>query len=456
MKEQSKRLGIEPIHKILPTLAVPATVGMLVMALHSVIDMIYIARGVGTVGVAAITISFPHNMILMALNAAIGIGGGSFISRALGAKQIDQANRALGNIISMILAIGVTAAILGLTLLEPMLKLFGASEAIMPYAAQYLGIILYGTIFFSFFFTMNNLVRAEGNASLAMSTMIISSVLNIILTPFFLFTLDMGIKGAAYGTILSQSITAVYLFYYYYSGKSTLSLNSSYMGIDFSIIKNILSIGLSAFIRQGSGSVMLIIANNLLVFYGGDIAVAALGIIHRVMMFTLMPILGVVQGMLPLVGFNHGANQPKRVSETIVLAMKIATALSCFAFFLVMIAPGMIFKIFTIDQQLINLGIPALRIMFALSFTIGLQMISGGVFQAIGKAKAAIVLSLSRTVLFLIPAMLVLPLFLDLQGIWLAFPVADLFSVILSLWLIKRYKEYFFNNTGKLKDKPTG
>jgi len=424
-------------------LAVPATIGMLVMSLHSVIDMIYISRGVGTIGVAAITISFPHSMILMALNAAIGIGGGSYISRALGAAQVDKANRALGNIITLIFIIGVVMAALGLTLLEPMLKLFGASETILPYSAQYLGIILYGTIFFSFFFTMNNIVRAEGNASLAMSTMIISSVLNIIFTPFFLFTLNLGIRGAAYGTVLAQSATAFYLFYYFYSGKSTLSLNFRFLSLKPPIIKDMLSVGFSAFIRQGSGSIMLIIANNLLVYYGGDIAVAVLGIIHRVMMFTLMPILGVVQGMLPLVGFNHGARQPERVSETIILALKVATLISIFAFLLVMIAPGLIFSIFTVDTALIKLGIPALRIIFALSFTVGLQMVTGGVFQALGKAKAAIILSLSRTVLFLIPAMLILPLFIDLQGVWFAFPVADFFSVILTLWLIKRYQRYF-------------
>lgn len=450
MKQQSERLGSDPIPKLLLSLTIPATVGMLVMALHSVIDTIYIARGVGTIGVAAIAISFPLHMIIMALSGAMGIGGGSVISRALGASDLEKANRAFGNILSLVLSVSIVGAFLGLTYLSPMLHLFGASPTIMPYACDYLGIILYGTIFFAFGFAVNNIVRAEGNARVAMLTMIMSAVFNVILTPIFMFGFNMGMKGAAYGTVFAQGLTALYLYLYFATGKSSLSIRLRHLKPQADLIREILAVGSSAFVRQGSASIMLIVANNLLIYYGGDLAIAVLGIIHRVTMFTLMPILGVVQGMLPLVGFNYGAKHKLRVKESIVLAMKISTAIALFAFLLVMAAPRLLMMIFTTDPAAIEMGQSALRIMFALSVTVGLQMVTGGVFQALGKARAALVISMARQVLFLIPLLIILPQFFDLTGIWLAFPVADLLSSVLVLWLIKRHKDYFFLDKQKL------
>ncbi len=451
MKQQSERLGRDPIPQLLVSLAVPASVGMLVMALHSVIDTIYIARGVGTIGVAAVAISFPVQMIFLALSGALGIGGGSVISRALGANDLEKANRAFGNILSIVLVVSFIGALLGLIYLTPMLKLFGSSVTIMPYARDYLGIILYGTISFAFGFSVNNIVRAEGNAKTAMLSMIMSSVLNILFTPVFMFALNMGIRGAAYGTVAAQGITAVYLFLYFFSGRSSLIIRLRYLAPRYDLIREILAVGASAFARQGSASVMLIIANNLLIYYGGDLAIAVLGIIHRVMMFTLMPILGVVQGMLPLVGFNYGARKKVRVNESIILSMKVSTFIAFGAFLLVMAIPGPLMMVFTTDPAAIEMGRSALRIMFALSMTVGMQMITGGVFQALGKAREAFILSLARQVLFLIPLLILLPLMFDLTGIWLAFPLADLFSFILALWLINRHRDYFFTNNEKLK-----
>lgn len=452
MKEQSERLGRDPITTLLTSLAVPATVGMLVMALHSVIDTIYIARGVGTIGVAAVAISFPVQMFFLALGGALGIGGGSVISRALGADDLDKANRAFGNILSLIIIVSLLGALLGLAYLAPMLKLFGASDTIMPYASDYLGIILYGTISFAFGFSINNIVRAEGNARVAMLTMIMSSVLNILFTPIFMFALNMGIRGAAYGTVAAQGITAVYLLLYFMTGKSSLSIKLPYLALRYSLIREIMAVGASAFARQGSASIMLIIANNMLIHFGGDLAIAVLGIIHRVMMFTLMPILGVVQAMLPLVGFNYGAGKTARVSESIILTIKVSTIISFVAFALVMAIPGPLMRIFTTDPEAIEMGQGALRIMFALSMTVGVQMVTGGVFQAMGKAREAFLMSLARQVLFLIPLLLILPVFFGLTGVWLAFPLAELFGFTLALWLIRRNKDYFFYGSQKMAE----
>lgn len=450
LKEQSERLGRDPIPKLLTDLAVPATVGMLAMGLHSVIDAIYIGRGVGTNGVAAVAITFPLTMIVMALSGAIGIGGASLISRLLGAGQIERADYAFGNVLTLIFTVGISGVLVGLAFIEPMLTLFGASESIMPYSCEYLGIILYGTIFFSFSFAVNNIVRAEGNARIAMATMVISAFLNIALTPVYMFWLNLGMSGAAYGTVTAQGLTSLYLIFYFASGKSTLTFKAVNLLPDFSTIREILTVGASAFVRQGASSIMLILANNLLVYYGGDLAIATLGIIHRVIMFTLMPIMGVVQGLLPMVGFNYGASKKLRVNESIVLGMKVATAISFFGFLVVMTFPAMIMKIFTDDPVLIDMGIPALRIMFSLTFTVGMQMVTGGVFQALGKAKEAFVMSMARQILFLIPMLLILPLYFGLTGVWLAFPVADIFSFLLALWLIKRYRDFFFTGNSRL------
>lgn len=444
MKQQSERLGTEPIPQLLAKLAVPAMLGMIVMALYNVVDAIYIARSVGTIGVAAVSIAFPVQMLVMAVAGAVGIGGGALISIALGAGNLDRANRIFGNAISLVLLFSTAAALLGLTLLTPMLQLFGSSETILPYARDYLGIILYSTAFFAFAFAVNNIIRAEGNAKTAMLTMIISALLNIIFTPIFIFGFGLGIKGAAIGTVMAQGVTAIYLLFYFAAGKSNLSFKSVYLMPRVTLIKQILAIGASAFVRQASSSIMLIVANNLLVLYSGDLAVAVLGIIIRVIMFSLMPILGIVQGLLPLVGFNYGARRSQRVSESIVLGMKAATVIAGLAFILVMALPKQLMMIFTMDAAAVEMGRSAMRIMFALSFTIGVQMVTGGIFQALGNAKAAFILSLSRQVLFLIPLMVLLPLRFQLTGIWLAFPAADLLSFFLALWFLKRYERLFF------------
>lgn len=444
MKQQSEQLGIEPIPKLLTKLAVPAMFGMFVMALFNVVDTIFIARSVGTIGVAAVSIAFPIKMIMMAMSGAIGIGGASLISRMLGANRVDKANQVFANVISLVLLVSVVGVLLGLSLLTPILYLFGSSETILPYARDYLRIILYGTFFFTFAFAINNIVRSEGNAKTAMMTMVISAGLNIILTPIFIFGLGLGIKGAAMATVLSQGITVCYLVLYFVRGKSSLSFNSAYLRPDLTIIKEMLAVGSSAFVHQAAGSIMFIIANHLLVFYGGDLAVAVFGIIHRVLMFSFMPVYGIVQGLLPLVGYNYGANLHKRVSESIALAIKASTSICIIAFTVMMVFPKPIIMIFTNDPAAVAMSQNALRIIFALTITVGIQMVTGSVFQALGKSKAAFVLSMSRQILFLIPLLLTLPLMFKLPGIWLAFPLADLLSFMLALYFINRHRSIFF------------
>lgn len=442
--ERSEQLGIEAIPKLLAKLAIPAMFGMFIMALYNVVDTIFVARAVGTIGVAALSIAFPVQMIIMALAGSIGIGGASVISRMLGANKLEDANQVFGNVISMVLLVSILGILLGLNFLTPILYMFGSSESILPYAKDYLGVILYGTIFFAFAFSMNNIIRSEGNAKTAMWTMIIGAGLNIILTPIFIFGLGLGVKGSAIATVLSQGITAVYLVIYFLSGKSSLSFRTSYLRPKLVAIKQILAIGSSAFVQQAAGSIMFIVANHMLIFHGGDLAVAVFGIMHKVIMFSLMPTMGIIQGLMPIVGYNYGANQHDRVSESIMLAVKTSTLIVLFAFIVIMLFPKYIMLIFTSDPKAIQMGQSALRVMFSFTITIGIQMVTGGVFQSLGKARPALILSMSRQVLFLIPLLLILPYMFNLIGIWLAFPVADLLAFLLALWFIKNHKYIFF------------
>ncbi|OLS36098.1 MATE family efflux transporter [Alkalihalophilus pseudofirmus] len=441
MKEKMKsdKLGTESIPKLLRDLSIPAMIGMFVMALYNVVDTIFISYGVGIEAVAGVTIAFPVMMIIMAVSAAMGIGGASVISRRLGEKRGDEANQVFGNIISIILLISIIGVIASFTFLEPMLVLFGASPDILPYAVEYMFPIMLGTFFFSFAFATNNIVRSEGNAKFAMNTMIIPAVLNIILDPIFIFGLNMGVQGAAVATVISQAAVTVVILRYYLTGQSSLSLAWEDLKIKWSIVKEVVSVGMPAFVQQASGSIMMIAINTMLIQYGSDLYVGIFGIIQRILMFAVMPIIGVMQGMMPIVGYNYGAKQFERMRETIWLTLKVVVISSIVIFLSMMIFPAWFMRIFTADPEVIEAGASAMRILFLTFFVVGVQVVAGGLYQALGKPKPALILSLSRQILFLIPLVLILPRFFGVSGVWIAFPIADVLSFILASALL--YKD---------------
>lgn len=441
LKGQSERLGTEPVGRLLANLSIPAVVGMLVMALYNVVDTIFIARAVGTIGVAATSIVFPVQMIMMAVAGAIGIGGASVISRRLGAGQVDEANRVFGNVNTLVLIVSLLSFLVGILFLEEILTLFGASEAILPYARDFLGILLFGTFFFTFGFAMNNVVRSEGNAKVAMMTMILGAGLNIIFNPIFIFGLGWGIKGSALATVLAQGLTTLYLLYYFASGKSTLTFKWSNLRLKWAYIKEILAIGSSSFIHQTTSSLMFVLVNYLLIAHGGELAVAVFGIINRIIMFSIMPMIGVMQGVMPIVGYNYGARKYDRISSTVRLAYKVTFIIGSIVFVITMAFPRPLFSIFTRDPQVLEMGETALRLIFLLCATIGFQMVTGGVFQALGKARAALILSMSRQILFLIPLLLILPLFWDLIGVWLSFTISDALGFLLSFFYMWSHRD---------------
>ncbi|MGI8316496.1 MATE family efflux transporter [Halobacillus mangrovi] len=453
MKQQSQRLGTQPIPKLLANLSIPAMIGMFVMALYNVIDTLFIARGVGILGVSGVSIGFPVMMILMAISAAVGIGGASVISRRLGENKAEEANEVFGNILFTIIIISVIGFVSAFAFLEPMLKLFGATENILPYAKDYLFPIMLGSIFFSFAFTTNSIIRSEGNSRFAMITMIIPAVLNIILDPIFIFGLDMGVQGASVATVISQASVSVVVLFYFLQGKSSLQLYTAYLKPKFNVLKEVISIGMPAFIRQVSGSGMMIAINLMLIKFGGEFEVGVFGIVQKLSMFTIMPMIGVLQGMQPIIGYNYGAKQYDRLKETILLGMKVVTIISAGIFILMMAFPEGLMQIFTGDEATIETGAHAMRIMFALAILIGAQVVSGGLYQALGMAKPALILSMARQVVFLIPLVLILPHFFGVTGVWLAFPISDLLSFILSVVFLYKDRALFFKTKEDLPNQ---
>lgn len=447
MNERSVQLGNEKISKLLWRMSLPATIGMIVNALYNVVDTIFIGRGVGTLAIGGLSIAFPIQMIIMAFAQMVGIGAASAISRSLGAGEIEKADHVAGNSFGAVLIISSIVMAFGLFFTDPLLRLFGATDAILPYARDYIRIILMGSVFFSFTVSANNLVRAEGSAKVSMIAMIIGTGLNIILDPIFIFTLDMGIRGAAFATIISQFCSFIYITRYLYSDRSILKVRWHHLKPDFKILKEIVTVGLASFARQVAGSFVAILVNHSLAFYGGDLAISIFGVIRRVTMFLFMPLFGVVQGLQPIVGFNYGAKKYGRVREVVKLAILTTTIFASTSVLMGEIFPYAIFNIFTTDAELISQGAPALRLVILMIPVIGVQIVGAALFQSLGKAMPSLVLSLLRQVLILIPLLLFLPKIgnLGLTGIWISYPIADLLSTILTGTLI-------FGELKKMKD----
>ena len=442
-KDIHKMLGEEKIGRLLLSLSLPATIGMLVQAMYNFVDTIFVGRGVGSMGIAGISISLPVQIFVMAFAQMFGIGGASVISRALGERDHEKARRAAGNVMVFSVAFGLVMTLLGQFFLDQLLIMLGASEAIIPYAREYLGIILLGSAFFSFGMAMNHVVRAEGKPKIAMAAMLISAVLNIILDPIFIFSLNLGIWGAALATVLSQAATSIYVLFYFLSGKSLLRISLRSLIPEWRIMRETVSVGLSAFSRQVAGSLLAVVLNNSLVFYGGDIAVAVYGVINRLLMVFIMPMFGVNQGFLPIVGYNYGARKMRRARESVKLASAVTTMIALFSSIVMFLFARQLISIFTDETELIESTIYALRIVILATPTIGVQVIASGMFQALGKALPALFLSLLRQIIILIPLILVIPRFLGINGIWISFPLADLIAFAISLVFYLRELKIF-------------
>jgi putative MATE family efflux protein len=440
MNKNSKALGEENITKLLKRLSVPAMMGMIVNALYNFVDTIFLGQFVGVDAIGALAISFPIQMIIMGLGTMIGIGSASAASRALGAKQIEKADHIVGNAFLSIFIIGILLITFGREFLNPILTLFGATDTLLPLAYDYMNIILMGSIFLTISMVSNNVIRAEGNAKVAMISMIIGTGFNIILDPIFIELLGFGIRGAAIATVLGQIFAFLYVTNYFYRGKSNFKIMPHHLKPNLEYLKEIFTVGFPTFMRQIAGSILAIVVNNSLGFYGGDLAISVYGVINRVLMFILMPMFGIVQGFQPIASFNYGAKNFKRVIEVLKVSLKFLIIYSTIGVIIIQLFPGLIIKMFNNDVELIRLGKVAIRIVTIMIPLVGIQILSASLFQAIGKARPALIVSMSRQTLFLIPLVLLLPRFngLGLVGIYAAFPIADVLAIALSLYLLKR------------------
>lgn len=431
MSQQHDLLGTEKISKLLLKQSVPSIIGLFVLSTYNLVDTIFVGRGVGTLGIAGLAIAGPIQMIIMSLAQTVGIGTASMISRSLGAKDRERAEQTLGNFFSVVALLSVLITIGGNIWLEPLLRLFGATDQILPYAIEYMRPIFYGTLWAIMAPAFNNLIRAEGAARFAMMVMILSAVTNIILDPIFIYSLHMGIAGAAIATVISQFGAAAVVLFYFWSGRSSVRIHLRNFAPRWEIIREMFSIGASVFARHASGSLMAVILNHSLGRYGGDIAIASFGVINRLLMFVFMPILGVIQGLQPILGYNYGAKQYHRAKESILMAIKWATVCSIAAFLFLMLFTRIFVAIFSSDATLIALSISAMRIIILFLPLVGFQTVAGGMYQSMGKAKQAFALSILRQA-FLIPLVLILPLFSGLSGLWNAFPLSDVFAVAIT------------------------
>ncbi|MFA5014627.1 MAG: MATE family efflux transporter [Actinomycetota bacterium] len=443
MKSKRALLLNGNINTLLFKFSAPAVVGMVSAAFYNITDTIFVGKGVGSLAIAALSIVLPIQFIIMGIGMMIGIGSASIISRALGKNRKDIAQSTFGNAFILNLMISAVCMAIFYAFMEKLLVFFGASAQVLPYARDYAYIMLIGFIFLSFSISSNNFIRAEGNPRAAMYVMAIGAVLNIILDPIFIFVLHMGVKGAAIATVISQVISSTYVILYILFGGSVFKLKLSVFKIKFSIMKEIIFLGFPSFINSATASIIILIFNRLLRFYGSDLYIAIMGIGLRMLSLIQMPLVGITQGFCTIVGFNYGAKLYPRIKKVLGIAIGWTVAIAGSGFLVMMIFPAFVLSFFSNDAHLISEGVGILRIVIICFPFIGVQMLGGGMFQAIGKAAPALILTMSRQVLFLIPAAFLLPLLFGLNGVWLAVPVSDFLSITITTgWIFKEIKNF--------------
>jgi len=438
MAQLANELGTEKISKLLIKQAVPATIGILVMSLNMIVDTIFVGQWIGVLAIAAITVVLPIAFLISSIGMGIGIGGSSIISRALGADNSDKAFLTFGNQISLTLILALIFVALGNIFSVPILNLFGAKGAILPIASEYFGVIIYGVPFLAFAMMGNPVIRAEGKPKFAMYAMMIPAVLNVLLDILFIKVFDWGMWGAGLATSLSYASCGIYIFYFFLSSKSELKIIPKNFRLDVNIVKEVFALGGVTIVRQGAISVLMIVLNYSLFTYGGEISIAVYGIINRVMMFTLSPVLGVSQGFLPVAGFNIGAAKNNRVKETIKTSIYFGSILGTIIFIGIVIFKEQIIWIFTNDPILLKETPNAMLIVFLVTPVVTMQLIGSAYFQAAGKALPALILTLLKQGIFLIPLAYILPMYFGVAGVWWSFPIADVLSTLITIFVLKR------------------
>ena len=438
-------LGTKPIGHLLWKYAMPAIVAMLASSLYNMVDSIFIGQGVGPIAISGLAITFPFMNLTGAFGAAIGVGSSTYLSIKLGQKDYLTAENILGNTVMLNIYMGVVLSVVCLLLLDPILRFFGASDATLPYARQYMVIILAGNVVTHTYLGLNAVLRAASKPRQAMNATIFTVVVNTILDPIFIYPwgLGLGISGAAYATILAQVLALCYQLRLLSDKRELIHFRRGTYRLHSQIVKSIISIGISPFAMNVCSCIIVIFINNQLVHYGGDLSVGAYGISNKILFIFVMFVIGLNQGMQPIAGYNYGAQKFDRLMHVVKLTMLSATAVMTVGWCLAIFMPRLCVRLFTTDATLINLSANALRIMCCMFPIVGYQMVVTNFFQCIGKVKVSIFLSLSRQLIFLLPMLWLLPHLFQLNGVWFSMPASDLLASLVTAWIMARYMRKF-------------
>ncbi|MBM76918.1 MAG: MATE family efflux transporter [Crocinitomicaceae bacterium] len=449
--EKSSYLGTEPIPKLLLKQALPAAIGFMVMSMNMVVDTFFVGQYIGELAIGAISVIFPISFLFSSIGMSIGIGGGSIVSRALGSNNNHKAQLAFNNQISLTIFLAILAIIVGVFFKLPILDVFGAKGDIMPLADTYFSIVLIGIPFLALSMMANNNLRAEGKAKVAMIVLLIPSIVNIFLDYIFIDILDWGMAGAGWATTISYFGSAFYIIYFYVIGKGELKVRTKLLKIDFKIVNETFKIGSVNLVRQGTISLLAIVLNNTLYQYGelkggigGEIAISVYGLATRMTMFALFPLIGIAQGFMPIAGYNYGAKMYDRVKSVINYALISGFIIAAIIGVVLMLSADYIPYLFTKDLKLIEHAPNAIFWIFSATPIIVFLLIAPSYYQAIGKAKPALFLTLTKQGIFLIPLVLILPIYYGIDGVWYSFPISDVISAIICFYFLKK-------SIGKLK-----
>ncbi len=432
MDDKTKALACAPVGRLLLTYSLPAIVGMTIASMYNIIAGIFIGHGVGPLAISGLAVNFPLFNLVMALCMMVAVGGATLCSIELGRKNEERAGQVLGQVVLMNSVISVITGLLLYIFVDPILTLFGASDATRPYARDYIVVLLAGLPIGFLMLGLNNIMRASGHPTKAMCTALVSVAVNIVLAPLFIFSFRWGMSGAALATVLGQIASCGWLLLHFFGKSSVVRFRAGIFRFRPALCREILAVGLPPFLMNACACLVVIIINQSLNYYGGDLAIGAYGILNRLVMLFGMVVMGLTQGMQPIVGYNFGAGRFERVRRTLWLGMGAGTAITTLGWTAFQFAPELLAGMFTDHAELLELSANALRSCSVVFFIVGWQIVVSAYFQAIGMVPVASFLSLSRQMLFLIPCLLLLPRWFGLNGVWYSMPVADLAATIVT------------------------
>ncbi|MDO4190097.1 MAG: MATE family efflux transporter [Bacteroidales bacterium] len=429
-------LGSESIGKLLKSYAIPAIIAMTAQSLYNMVDSIFIGHGVGPLAISGLAITFPLMNLAGAFGSLVGVGASSLISIKLGQKDYETARKVLGNVLLLNIVIGLSFSVITLAFLDPIIMFFGASADTLPYARDYMEIILIGNMITHIYLGLNAVLRASGNPKASMIATIIAVLFNTVLDPVFIYGFHLGIRGAAYATVLAQIIALLWQLKFFTKGNQLLCITRDIFHFNRRIIGGIIGIGLSPFLMNMASCLVVTFMNQGLKTYGGDLAIGAFGIVNRISFLFLMVVMGLNQGMQPIAGYNYGAGKIERVKKVFRLTALCATIVTSIGFLIGEFTPRLIVRLFTDDNELLNLAVYGMRVVMCTFPLVGVQIVISNLFQSIGMAKKSIFLSLSRQLIFLLPSVLILPHWFGITGVWTSMPVSDTAASIISTIMI--------------------